>query len=172
MTEHRLHAGFIHLAAPFMGLRQLADLLTISNSPELAPWDVTTSYSRPICRRILEERGIPRHYFGQNKTGASIRFLRGQDAWSPGGQRAFFRWLRDHGPDHGMPRRVLAEFRLLSVAQKVVLPLERLRPKILGRTMHSIANRIARAIKARNLNDLAFIWAMETVRKAYRRPSA
>ncbi|MEO6256244.1 MAG: hypothetical protein ABIO69_05490 [Sphingomicrobium sp.] len=170
MTEYRLHQGYIHLPAPFMGLRQIADLHTLSESDEMAPWDVAGSYSRPICRRIVEQAGVPRNLFGTAKTGASIRFLRGEDSWSASGKRAFFGWLRLHGADHGMSRRALAQVRLLLRAQDVALSLGRLKPAFAGRRMRTVAIRLARRIKQSGLNDLAFIWAIDSVRKSYRRP--
>ncbi|MEO8176223.1 MAG: hypothetical protein ABI626_06145 [Sphingomicrobium sp.] len=171
MTEYRLHQGFIHLPAPFMGLRQIADLQKLSRSDEMAAWDIGGSYNRPICRRILEQAGVPRTLFGTAKTGASIRFLRGEDAWSASGKRAFFGWLRQHGADHGLSRRALAQVRLLLRSQDVALSLGRLKPAFVGRRMRSIAIRLALRIKASGLHDLAFIWAIETVRKSYRRPA-
>jgi len=59
-TEHRLGLGCIHLPVPFIGARQMGDLVALSNSPELAAWDLPGDYSRPICRRIVEDAGVPR----------------------------------------------------------------------------------------------------------------
>lgn len=167
MSEYRLHAGFIHLPVPFMGLRQLPDLAKLSHSVEMTAWDFGGSYSRPICRRILEEAGVPRDMFGISKTGASIRFLRGEDAWSPGGKRAFFAWLRMHRPDYGMPLRVLLEARCLLLGLDIALLLGRHRPNFLSRRFRSVARALARRIKGSGLNDIAFIWAIDTVRKSY-----
>lgn len=168
MTEYRLHAGFIHLPVPFMGLRQLPDLLKLSNSSEMAPWDIGGNYSRPIARRILEEAGVRRDMFGTLQTGASIRFLRGEDAWSPGGKRTLFRWLRRHGPDYGMSLRTMLEVRYLLRGLEIALLLTPQRPEFLRRRFRSIAFRLARQIKKRGFNDLAFVWAIDTVRKSYR----
>ena len=169
LTEQRLHAGYIQLPLPFMGMRQLADLLELSNSPEMAAWDIGGHYSRPICRRILEEAGVRRDMFGTVKTGASIRFLRGEDEWSPDGKRSFFRWLRRHGPEHGMLRRALLEVRSLLLALETALALGRIGPGPVKKRFRRLAFRLARRIKASGLNDLAFVWAIETVRKSYRR---
>ena len=33
----------------------------------MTPWCIGTDYDRPIARRIAEEAGVPREWFGQNK---------------------------------------------------------------------------------------------------------
>lgn len=72
LTEYRLWAGFLHCPVPFWGVRQIADVVKLSNSPELKPWDVPGDYSRPICRRIGEEAGLGRDSFGVRKLAASV----------------------------------------------------------------------------------------------------
>jgi hypothetical protein len=79
VTEFRLQCSLIHFPLPYMGMSQVADVFRISRSPEMKQWDVGDNYSRPICRRVLEERGVPRELFGRDKTGASVRFVIGQD---------------------------------------------------------------------------------------------
>jgi hypothetical protein len=64
LTEYRLRAGFIHCPVPFMGVRQIRDVNRLSRSTELERWDVSGDYTRPICRRIVEEAGVPRELFG------------------------------------------------------------------------------------------------------------
>ena len=72
LTEYRLWVGFIHCPLPFWGARQIRDIQAISNSPEMSPWNVgPPSYRRPICRRIVEEAGVPRELFGVRKLGVS-----------------------------------------------------------------------------------------------------
>jgi hypothetical protein len=175
MTEYRLHAGFIHLPVPFMGLRQRREMLKLSKSANMTAWDIGGSYSRPICRRVLEEAGVPRDMFGISKTGASVRFLRGEDSWSPAGKRALFKWLLIHRSDYGMPLRALLEVRCLLFGLEIVLLLSRHTPflsshfqNFMGRCFRFIARRLAWRIKRRGLNDLAFVWAIDTVRKSYR----
>ncbi len=72
LTEYRLLTGFIHLALPFMGVRQIEDINKISNSEEMKPWDIPGNYSRPICRRIVEEAGIQRNHFGIKKKATAV----------------------------------------------------------------------------------------------------
>jgi hypothetical protein len=168
MTEYRLHAGFIHLPVPFIGLRQLPDLKKLSQSPEMAEWDLGGGYSRPICRRILEEAGVPRGSFGTSKTGASIRFLRGEDPWSSRGKRAFFAWLRVHRRDYAIRRSALLEARCLIPGLETALLLSRHTPKVFSRRFQSVARALARRLEGRGVRDLAFAWAIDTARNAYR----
>jgi hypothetical protein len=79
LTEYRLWTGFINCAVPFWGVRQIRDLHALSNSEELRPWDVSGGYSRPICRRIAEEAGIPRQAFGVRKRAVSANPFAGWD---------------------------------------------------------------------------------------------
>jgi len=75
-SEIRLVVGFIHLPLPFIGERRLPDIVKITESAEMEPWRLGTSYDRPIPRRIAEEAGIPRRLFGQSKMGAVVIFCR------------------------------------------------------------------------------------------------
>lgn len=168
MTEYRLHAGFLHLPIPFMGLRQLPDLLKLSNSSEMAAWDIGGEYSRPICRRVLEQAGIARDMFGTSKTGPAIRFLRGEDAWSSAGRRAFFRWLKKHCADHGMSPRTVLELRALLRALDIAFETAVRGRGWIRRKARGIGFRLAARIKATGMNDLAFVWATDTARQSYR----
>lgn len=73
-TELRLAAGFAHLCVPFIGCRQQPEIIAISQSDEMADWRLNTDYDRPICRRIAEERGIPREAFGLAKRATGVFF--------------------------------------------------------------------------------------------------
>jgi hypothetical protein len=75
LTEYRLWQGFLHCPAAFLGVRQARAINAISNAEYMRPWDVGGDYSKPICRRILEEAGVPRGWFGQRKRAASIVLL-------------------------------------------------------------------------------------------------
>ena len=65
--EFRLRVGFIHLPLPAIGYVNHPSIYRISNSEEMASWSVPTDYDRPIPRRLLETRGVPREFFGQHK---------------------------------------------------------------------------------------------------------
>jgi hypothetical protein len=96
LTEYRLRVGFLHCAVPFFGARQAGHLKAISNAPEMRPWDVGGNYTRPICRRIVEESGVPREAFGVSKSFAARWHFRSPDFLSEAGLRDYLEWLREH----------------------------------------------------------------------------
>src|SRR5205807_8697959 len=70
----------------------------ISRLPEMARWDVAGPYTRPVCRRIVEEAGVPRHAFGQRKLAASVLFFDAAESFlSPGSLADFEGWLSATG---------------------------------------------------------------------------
>jgi hypothetical protein len=75
LTEYRLWSGFIHCPVPFWGVRQIGDINALSNSSEMGPWDMQRNYSRPLCRRIVEEAGVPRGSFGIEKRATYVEFV-------------------------------------------------------------------------------------------------
>lgn len=94
-TEYRLWAGFIHAPVPLWGVRQVREIRRIAASAEMKPWDTGGRYSRPVCRRIVEEAGIPRDAFGNEKKGVSVLSPTRRDALSPSSRKDFFVWLRE-----------------------------------------------------------------------------
>ena len=59
---------------PISGARRRADILRITESPEMDPWRLGVAYDRPIPRRLGEAAGVPRDAFGQKKAGSVIAF--------------------------------------------------------------------------------------------------
>lgn len=66
-NEFRLRVGFIHVPLPAIGYVNHPSIYKISNSEEMASWSVDSDYDRPVPRRLLETRGVPRNFFGQHK---------------------------------------------------------------------------------------------------------
>jgi len=93
LTEYRLQRGFIHCPVPFWGIRQVADILQISLSEELKPWDIPGDYSRPICRRIVEEAGVGREMFGIRKKASADLFTISDSFLTPRSMENFLVWL-------------------------------------------------------------------------------
>lgn len=96
LTEFRLAAGFLHAPVPYWGGRQVGDIVRLSNSSELEPWDIPGGYSRPICRRIVEESGVPRDAFGTVKQGGSVFLLDSPTFLSDTSLADFRTWLENH----------------------------------------------------------------------------
>ena len=74
LAEYRLRLGFIHVPVPYIIGVNLPSSNAISNSAEMHPWCTGNGYDRPVARRIVEERGVPRHLFGQQKKAISQPF--------------------------------------------------------------------------------------------------
>ena len=96
LTEYRLWAGFLHCPVPFWGVRQIEDVVKISNSAELTRWDVPGDYSRPICRRIAEEAGLPRESFGVKKLAASVMLHDYEHFLTSSSIDDYLEWIREH----------------------------------------------------------------------------
>jgi hypothetical protein len=96
LTEYRLTAGFLHAPVAYWGARQVGDIVWLSNSRELEPWDIRGGYSRPICRRIVEDSGVPRDAFGTAKRGGSVFLLDSPTFLSAPSLADFRTWLENH----------------------------------------------------------------------------
>ena len=88
MGEFRLARDFIHMPVPFVGAQQHGDVVRISRSEEMESYALGQYYDRPIPRRIAEEAGVPRGYFGQSKEAVSLLVFLEDERLSPETQRA------------------------------------------------------------------------------------
>jgi hypothetical protein len=87
LIEARARYGVVECSAPYLFGRSVASIHRVSASDEMKPWQLKNGYDRPICRRVLEERGVPREAFGWGKKAVA------QDLESPQGEalrRRFF----------------------------------------------------------------------------------
>lgn len=75
LAEFRLRVGFINLPIPFIGCIRHPAIHAISNSDEMNAWSLNNSYDRPIPRRIVEEAGVERSMFGQQKKAVAMAYL-------------------------------------------------------------------------------------------------
>jgi hypothetical protein len=89
---------------PFWGGRQVGDIVRLSNSSELEPWDVAGGYSRPICRRIVEDSGVPRDAFGIVKHGGSMLLLDSPTFLTDSSLSDYHAWLDNHPEVFGNSR--------------------------------------------------------------------
>ncbi|MDX6586507.1 MAG: hypothetical protein QOI31_980 [Solirubrobacterales bacterium] len=102
--EYRLHAGFVNCAPAFWAARQVADVVAISRSAEMAPWMLGAGYDRPIPRRIAEEAGVPRDAFGKTKRAVpKAQPHRDRRFLTPEASGDYFAWLRENRSEEGMP---------------------------------------------------------------------
>ncbi len=96
LGEFRLRAGFISFDVPGLGAANRDQMVDISNSEEMRPWDYNGEYSRPIPRRFLEEMSVPRESFGIEKQGASHNLHQRQHFLSESSENAYAQWLQQH----------------------------------------------------------------------------
>jgi len=94
LAEIRLHTGFITISPAYMFWRNIYQIKNISKSREMDPWRLNNNYDRPIPRRIAEEMGIPREWFGIKKRHITTTYY-----WPINGdnRKAFFRHLKKKG---------------------------------------------------------------------------
>ncbi len=72
LIEARNRYGVVECSAPYIFARSVSSIHEVSSAAEMAPWQLDTGYDRPICRRILEERGVPRKAFGWGKKAVAM----------------------------------------------------------------------------------------------------
>ena len=71
MNEFRLRVGFAQIPVPSIGAQFPESIKRISQTAEMKPWSVGGGYDRPIPRRLVEQAGVQRMSFGQQKKAAS-----------------------------------------------------------------------------------------------------
>jgi len=76
LTEVRLASGFVQLPLIYVGAQQRESITRITESKEMDPWRLNNAYDRPIPRRVAEEAGVPRAWFGQKKMATAISYSR------------------------------------------------------------------------------------------------
>ncbi len=93
LAEVRLLAGFVILTPAYMFIRDVGRTKKISSSREMALWTLNNDYDRPIPRRIVEETGIPREWFGMKKHHITTTYF-----WPINKENrvAFYRYLKTH----------------------------------------------------------------------------
>ncbi len=64
LAELRLRVGFVDVPLPLIGFYNRPEIHRITISEEMKPWVLGSPYDRPIARRLAEERGVPRDWFG------------------------------------------------------------------------------------------------------------
>lgn len=93
MNEWTLRANVVHIPIPMFGADRPEQLRRLSGSSEMVSWRVAGPYDRPIPRRLVEEAGIPREMFGQEKrVSPHLRLPELTEA----SQRDYDRWRAEH----------------------------------------------------------------------------
>lgn len=77
MDEFRKRLSFVNVVVPFIGAKHYSLIAEISGNEEMKPYCLDyTIYSRPIPRRIVEEAGVSRKLFGQDKMAGAAHIRR------------------------------------------------------------------------------------------------
>jgi hypothetical protein len=97
LSEARLKSGFINAPVPFIMALETEAIHQISNSQDMEPWRLGTSYDRPIPRRIVEQAGVRREAFGQYKKSVWVSPTLPRNAAL---RKQFLRFLRAKGIRH------------------------------------------------------------------------
>jgi len=72
LDEFRKRLGFVHVPVPFIGAANHARFAELFTSEEMRPYRILGGYDRPVARRLAEEAGVPRDWFGQRKNAGSV----------------------------------------------------------------------------------------------------
>ena len=72
--EHYLRNNTIEISVPLVLGYEWPSIYKINNSSEMTKYSVGGEYDRPIPRRIVEEKGVPRKAFGFKKQGAGFTY--------------------------------------------------------------------------------------------------
>ena len=182
-TEYRLWAGFIHFPIAYMGIRQVKELNAISNSPEMAPWNIGGDYNRPFCRRVVEEAGVPREMFGVSKSATTVLLATTDSSLSSKSLQNYYQWLDNLNkkwwsqgkiPPH-LGGRILKKFSffyqwLYESSQKISHtspePLKSLSKLLLRRLEHFKDHRVNQLNRIDPFSYI-FPWAMEKAKQRY-----
>jgi hypothetical protein len=94
LTEFRLRVGFLQFPPLYYGALHPDAIYRISVSPAMARWSIGGDYDRPIARRIVEEAGVSRELFGQQKAAGAYFLVRQPDEMSAESRADFRAFLR------------------------------------------------------------------------------
>lgn len=94
LCEFRLWVGLQNCAVPFWGGLEIDAIRGLGRSREMEPWNLSSGYNRPICRRILEEAGLERGSFAYAKVGQSPNLYMRSEFMTEASKEEYGDWLR------------------------------------------------------------------------------
>lgn len=179
LTEYRLHVGFLHCPVAFWGARQRQEIFAINESAEMQPWAFAGERPRgkPIPRRIVEEAGVPREWFGRGRQrGVSVQLMRPRQFLAPRTEQDYYRWLAEHADEwrrrgRHRPRPTLALLidYILWAGVGVLGFLAGLKGADRFPAGHRLVRRLrTRAVLPLYIRRYTFPWALERTQERYR----
>jgi len=166
-SENALIKGYIFLPLALYGSSAAESIQRITNSEEMKPWTLNTSYDRPICRRILETSGVDRKIFGQTKYGGGFSLARNftkrqlRKKMSLDGYSNFCSWLEIKGNNNWSIKRIcrMMQYHVAVIPEYTAYVLRKI-----GLNVH-----IERVVRYPNpgLPAKLIVWGMETVKSNY-----
>ena len=168
--EFRLRVGYFALPIPCIGARHHRQIQRIATSEEMRPWSIGGSYDRPIPRRIAEEAGVPREWFGQKKSAGLVQHFYSQGL-SPNGREDFAKFYeRIHRPTPLAERLRFSFMRALYAANRAGVRLL----NALGDRFHweRVFEPVVHGRYAAKLDPLlyTFHWGIDHVKRRYEIP--
>jgi hypothetical protein len=168
--ELRLALAFVYLPAAFIGAQKIPEINKISRGEEMRPWTLFNAYDRPICRRTLEEAGVPRNLFGQKKKATGIIPLNEglQNTMTPQSYQNFQEFLRIH-----QQSLLGARLAIPTLMHKLRYVNERVRARIFVKLVHAAGVRlyvplVFPDIMPASKESYLFHWSMEHLQAKYR----
>ena len=173
LAEFRLRAGFVHVPVGWIGFESQPELRELCHSPAMRPWHTGTDYERPIARRLIEERGIPRGTFGAIKRATSMTFYFASYWWSPAALRELGDLERAELPSTA--RRFAYRWSALwrTAALTTYFAAKKLLKRIgLGKRLDAVRDRVIPdfwgfAYAHPRYVAMAFVWAQSKIRDRY-----
>lgn len=170
--EFRLRVGFVHCPVPVICFRANRASVAVSNRAEMAPWSIAGDYDRPIPRRLVEERGVPRHLFGQDKKAVTQNLANPRQhatVMTPASAADFAAFARALPPRLSAAERLRYRLLGLAYAAETRLLWRREREAIRSRQFIVPRRRIAERYRRRPLKgDFTFHWAVGKLQPRYR----
>jgi hypothetical protein len=154
--------GFVHVPVPLLTFTRHREIERISRSDEMSAWRVGGNYDRPIPRRLLEEHGVPRGVFANEKRAITQPF------WC---QRASARCMSaaSLADFESFRRETVAYFplgklqmHLMRDARRAFYKVRKLRARVHREPYAPTAH-----LAAATTEPLRFHWAVEKVRSKY-----
>lgn len=162
--ESKLRIGYIYCPIPLFGAFKWSDIDKITQSEEMSKYSIGGRYDRPIPRRILEDKGVPRDWFGKEKMGAGFnyRFDNKSRLKSRMSLNTYNAFVSEYRPSRSI-RRVLSIVKYIFLTKELYL-------NYIAKKLHikyRFKSTDIRTTHPGTPNDL-FLWSMDKMKEKYK----